>query len=555
MAIQMGDKIAEKYRVQRLLGRGGMGSVYLGVQEPLGRPVAIKTLTTDELTAEERAYRETRFFREAAICAQLSHPNTVIVYDYGELADKELFLVMEYLEGKSLRQLEKERGRLAPDISIHIASQIAASLADAHDHGIIHRDLKPPNIMLVERGNNPYFVKVVDFGLVKDLHSSNNEPELTREDSIVGSPMYMAPERFLSKEFDAPAVDIYALGVMLYEMLTGRPPFELKAGTTIHQLVLDHVEKPPPSFAEVAPDLVLPRGLERLVMLCLEKVPTRRPGSMASIQHHLAEIANAQSVPVEKAVHTSAAPSAFEVADDTVPEPEPEPDPPVVVDAPERRPPPPRLLAALGAIAVLSAVVVGVLFWASQPGPGEVATLQPKTDAPPPKTVVTKSDPAPTEAIPAPVEHRPEAVTLSDVVDTFTGLRRNVLCKLGESLTLKNTRSLGAVDASIVAATSGGIAQPSRAECLAVGVTDVRTDSSTLKFYVGIEDADLTVTADCPKGGLVRGRVLFTPAGAVKEVMVWTPTDERADCVVASIRKKSLPAAAHPRIADFEVEP
>lgn len=280
-----GDLLEGKYRILRPIAEGGMGAIYHARHEKLGRDVAVKVLKPIANEAPEKHHeRVERFFREASFSSQLNHPNTMTIFDYGELPDYGgFFLVMEFLKGKSLRDLLDEVRAFPPSTALHIAIQVASSLADAHGSGVIHRDLKPPNVMLVERGGDPYFVKVVDFGLVKRLHDEEQDDELTAENTVIGSPMYIAPERFLQKDADSPAVDVYALGIILYEMVVGRPPFIREGDSTVHQLILKHVQEPPPPIAQFRPDLVLPEGLETLIMKCLEKDPAQRIPTMESL--------------------------------------------------------------------------------------------------------------------------------------------------------------------------------------------------------------------------------------------------------------------------------
>ncbi len=287
-----GDMIERKYRIVNLLAEGGMGSVYHAVQEPLGRDVALKVLKPGNDSPEQREGRLKRFFREASVSSRLKHPNTVMIFDYGELADNQgFFLTMEFLQGRVLRDLMPAGSYLAPKLAIHIAMQIAGSLAEAHAAGVVHRDLKPPNVMIVERGGDPFFVKVVDFGLVKDLEDNGND-ELTAEDTLLGSPTYMAPERFLSKNADTASVDIYALGIVLYEMLIGRPPFQRDGEATVHQLIMQHIQTDPPPLRAFRPDLMLPDGLEALIMRCLAKQPEDRIASMDILLRMLKAIAS-----------------------------------------------------------------------------------------------------------------------------------------------------------------------------------------------------------------------------------------------------------------------
>lgn len=294
-----GDLLEGKYRIKQKLAEGGMGAVYHAIQEPLGRDVAIKVLKSFDESPEERENRFKRFFREAAICSRLNHPNTVMIFDYGKLSSGDgFFLAMEFLRGESLRDLLNKHGVLTTSLALHVAIQIAGSLADAHAGSVVHRDLKPPNIMLVERGGDPYFVKVVDFGLVKDLNRGEETGELTAENTLIGSPMYMAPERFLYHSADSPAVDTYALGIMLYEMLVGRPPFIRESDSTIHRIMMQHIQEEPPPMRHFKPDLRLPDGLEQLIQRCLVKDPNQRIQSMDMLVRLLKACQNGSAIDV-----------------------------------------------------------------------------------------------------------------------------------------------------------------------------------------------------------------------------------------------------------------
>lgn len=287
---QQGDLLEGKYRILRPIAEGGMGAIYHARHEKLGRDVAVKVLKPIANEAPDKHLeRVERFFREASFSSQLTHPHTMTIFDYGELPDNGgFFLVMEFLEGKSLREILDAHGALPAATALHIAIQTASSLAEAHHAGVIHRDLKPANIMLVDRSGDPHFVKVVDFGLVKRIHDDDDgDDELTAENTVMGSPTYIAPERFLQKDADGPGVDIYALGIILYEMIVGRPPFIRNSGDTVHQLILKHVQEPPPPISFLRPEIQLPDGLETLIMKCLEKNPIDRVGSMDNLLHLL----------------------------------------------------------------------------------------------------------------------------------------------------------------------------------------------------------------------------------------------------------------------------
>jgi len=223
-----------------------------------------------------------RFLLEASIAAKLTHPNVVTIFDYGETADGSCFIAMEYLEGKSLSDELKAVGRIPADRAIHIVRQVARALREAHALGVVHRDMKPGNVYLVKRDDDDDVVKVLDFGLVKDNASSEGQ-EHTQFGQIMGSPRYMAPEQVQGKHVDA-RTDVYSVGAMLYAMLAGKPPFDRASELAI---LMAQVSEMPPPMASVAPDLVLPPGLEAVVMKCLAKNPADRFASMEALIHGL----------------------------------------------------------------------------------------------------------------------------------------------------------------------------------------------------------------------------------------------------------------------------
>ncbi|HVV85801.1 MAG TPA: protein kinase, partial [Kofleriaceae bacterium] len=281
----VGREIGGRYRVIAKLGEGGMGAVYRGEQISLKRKVAIKVLRP-ELSADAGLVR--RFNAEAELCAKLSHPNTVNIYDFGQDADGSLYIAMELLEGSSLRSVMQQEGAMPPARAIHIAQQICRSLADAHQHGIVHRDLKPDNVMLTERGRERDVVRVLDFGIAK-LRDDNRATvnHMTRAGDLVGTPQYMAPEQIRAEHVDG-RTDIYALGAILYEMLTGRLPFE---GTTVMAILSKHLTEPPSPPSQRRPDLHLPPALDGLVLAMMAKDAAQRPPSMDAVGEHLDAIA------------------------------------------------------------------------------------------------------------------------------------------------------------------------------------------------------------------------------------------------------------------------
>ncbi len=267
-------RYAVDYVIDSVIGRGGMGVVYKATSGDGGRDVAIKVLDARLLGGELGPDFEQRFRMEAATTSKLTHPNTVKVFSYGQAEDDSLYIVMEYLEGENLSQLLRRYGPLPPVRAINIAMQVCASLKEAHDLGIVHRDLKPGNIFLTARGNQTDFVKVYDFGLAKVLGDPESEQlgTETRADLFMGSPSFMSPEQIRKKALDHRS-DIYSLGVILYRSLTGVLPFEQDA---MVDTLFAHLNKAPPPFEEVCPNMDLPASLERVTMTCLQKDPERR---------------------------------------------------------------------------------------------------------------------------------------------------------------------------------------------------------------------------------------------------------------------------------------
>ena len=221
----IGQEIAGKYKIVRLLGEGGMGCVYQGEQQ-LGttiRKVAVKTLHV-HLSKDEQV--KARFQREVGTVAGLEHPNTIQVFDFGEMPDGTLYIVMEFVKGRSVADILEKDGPMPPERVENILRQVVGSLEEAHGHGIVHRDLKPDNVVLCERAGQKDWVEVLDFGIAKRSSEHDpNEAKLTQQGMVLGTPPYMSPEQFTGQPIDKRS-DIYALGVMAYEMLTGKLPWE-----------------------------------------------------------------------------------------------------------------------------------------------------------------------------------------------------------------------------------------------------------------------------------------------------------------------------------------
>jgi hypothetical protein len=272
-----------QYTLTEKLGEGGMGVVYLARHALLRRPSAIKLLPPDKLSAEGEA----RFEREVQLTAKLSHPNTIRVFDYGRTPEGIFYYVMEYLEGASLEDVVALAGPLAAGRVIHILDQVAGALSEAHGIGLIHRDIKPANIFLTQQGGVPDVAKVLDFGLVKQLHRTGVDAStvqmLTGDHTISGTPTYMAPEAITSPERVDARTDLYALGAVGYFLLTGREVF---SGTNLLEVCSHHLHSTPqPPSTRV--DWPISDDLERLILTCLEKEPNDRVPNARALQSRL----------------------------------------------------------------------------------------------------------------------------------------------------------------------------------------------------------------------------------------------------------------------------
>lgn len=270
----LGRVIAGRFTLTELIARGGMGKVYKAEQAPLGRLCAIKILNPNYNGDADPEFHR-RFFREASITSRITHPNSVTIFDYGKTDDEIYYMVMEYLEGQTLHHALREVVTMHEERVGRIAQQICRALREAHTLDVIHRDLKPANIFLSRHGDEEDFVKVLDFGLVKHL-SERPEEQLTQTGLFMGSPKYMAPEQIQGGHVDA-RTDVYSLGIMLYEMLAGKVPFERPTSVNI---LMAHVGEPPPPMREVNPNLVCSPIFEELVMRCIAKDPNQRYTTM-----------------------------------------------------------------------------------------------------------------------------------------------------------------------------------------------------------------------------------------------------------------------------------
>ena len=272
----VGRLINDRYRILSTIAQGGMGKVYRAEQASLGRLVALKVLRPGYGGDNDPDFHK-RFFLEASIASKLKHPNTVTIFDYGRTEDDIFYIAMELLEGRTLQHLLRDEGPLDAERMIHIAAQICCALREAHGLGVVHRDLKPANVYIVKHGDEREFAKVLDFGLVKDTRERSDQ--LTQTGMFLGSPRYMSPEQIQAGTID-PRVDIYALGVMMYEMLTGKVPFD--SANTV-EILMAHVNAPVPPMRVQHSLAPVPPALEKLVRRCMAKSPYDRLTSMQDL--------------------------------------------------------------------------------------------------------------------------------------------------------------------------------------------------------------------------------------------------------------------------------
>ena len=280
----VGTTLVGRYKVERLLGEGGMGAVYLVHHTGIHKRMALKVLRADLMRNPAVV---ARFEREAMAAAHFDHPNVAAAHDYGRIDEGSFFLVLEYVEGEELRAaLEQAKGPLPLARALYIGRQLASALVRAHELGIVHRDLKPENVMLVKRDGHGDFVKVLDFGLAQVSRRINDEDasegatpqparaptKLTKRGDIFGTPAYMAPEQSVGEDTDV-RTDLYAVGIILYELITGQRPFR---GKSLLVLVQEHLSAPPPPMSEREPAIKVPKAVEDLVQRLLAKSPEDR---------------------------------------------------------------------------------------------------------------------------------------------------------------------------------------------------------------------------------------------------------------------------------------
>lgn len=305
----LGTIVADRYEIVERIGDGGVGVVYKALQKPIGRAVAVKVLQPDAMDERTTA----RFFKEAQIIANLRHPHTVRLYDFGRTARGEPFLVMEYLEGGTLRDLMRE-GRVRQIPALRIMRQVCRALEEAHAAGVVHRDLKPENVLFDRVRGEDFVVRVVDFGMAHTAEPPL-EPEssgewrgriardLTPPRTRLGTPGYMAPEQAFAKEIDGRA-DLYVVGVLLFEMMTGHPPFLADETPALH---LAHLHDDAPEPGAIAPGIELDPAVEHLLRALLAKKPEHRPRSAASVVRKMDRVLARLNPPSDMSIEVNVA--------------------------------------------------------------------------------------------------------------------------------------------------------------------------------------------------------------------------------------------------------
>ncbi|HJS41848.1 MAG TPA: serine/threonine-protein kinase [Gemmatimonadales bacterium] len=279
----VGQVVADRYHVMKQLGEGGMGRVYLAEHVKMGRRSAIKVMNPSMVHDPDAV---ARFNREASNASRINHPNVCAIYDFGETADGLVFLAMEFIEGEPLTDLLIRERILPVARAANIFLQTAEALQAAHELGIVHRDLKPENIMLTKGRDGSDTVKVVDFGIAKAIGGTEASQKVTKTGLVMGTPEFMSPEQLSGDNVDGRS-DLYSLALVLYQMLSGKLPFE---ATTVQETMIKRLTEEPAKLTDVRPDLVFPPGLQAVLDSALTRTPAQRYQSVAKFAADVAAV-------------------------------------------------------------------------------------------------------------------------------------------------------------------------------------------------------------------------------------------------------------------------
>jgi serine/threonine protein kinase len=282
----VGRTILGQFRIEEICGTGSMGTVYRATQLEIERQVAVKILHPELANQPEAVLR---FHREAKVVSTLSHPNIVHIYLFGHLPDGNLYIIQEFIRGRSLAA-DMSRGTIGLRRTLHIVDQVLSAIGEAHANGVIHRDLKPENVMLTSVGDDMDFVKILDFGVAKRI---TTQTFATRDGLIFGSPRYISPEAAQGEKVD-PRSDLYSVGVVMYQMLSGEPPFESRKPV---QVLMDHINAAPPPLRSRPAAIDVPESVEAIVMKLLGKRPEHRYPTAAAVREALIDAARSAGRP------------------------------------------------------------------------------------------------------------------------------------------------------------------------------------------------------------------------------------------------------------------
>ena len=285
----IGVELLNQFRIERLLGEGGMGRVYRAEQPSLGRYVAVKILHRELAETNPDAVR--RFRREARVTTSLEHPNVVKVMLSGDMPDGSPYMVMEFIDGQPLQDFMTAQPSLSLQTALHIGIQIAEGVGKAHEAGIVHRDVKPENVIITSRNGDSHFVKVLDFGIARLLW--DQETVQTKSGLVFGTARYISPEGATGEPTDARS-DVYSIAVVLYQLLAGRPPFP---GSIVIDLLMAHVNEKPTPIRTLVP--TLPQPISSVIMKALDKSPSKRPATASDFAAELREACFAVGLGVE----------------------------------------------------------------------------------------------------------------------------------------------------------------------------------------------------------------------------------------------------------------